>query len=592
MSELTRRGAEHFAEDFRGSSDPATSETQRANLWKWIAQKRWPIALLALAILALRIVYVLHFRIDSDEPQHLHVVWGWTRGLLPYRDLFDNHAPVFQALCAPLFWLLGERADIILPMRLAMLPLFAVTIVCVLRIVVSFASPRVAVWSAGLAALYPIYFLNSVEFRPDQLWTAIWMVTLTVLVSGRPTVRRAFLAGVLLGLSFAVSMKSVLMLAALGSAVLLTFLIGLGIGGMRGRWSGLAKCAAAALAGMVIVPALVILIFIALGVGREMAYCILQHNILSGNTSPDSSSKLVLRIVCWLPVAIGGGIAIGLLKLPAPRRLRLCFSYLASAFYYIYLVSAWPVLTAEDFLPFAPAMALWSGPLLLWLYDRGLRALGASHPLTALPLLLCEVAGIFAIQLPWVDHAQHKIGLVADTLRLTTDRDLVMDSKGETIYRRRAYYYVLEKMTLARIKNGSISNDIIERLIDQRVPLATLRRIPDNAKRFIQQNYVPIAWRLRVLGQEFPPRNQRPHGPINITVRIPARYTFVTPDGPLPGKLDGVEINGPCDLEEGPHELTVSPQALGKIVMIWSPALERGYSPFAPIRPDFTTPQD
>jgi hypothetical protein len=60
----------------------------------------------------------------------------------------------------------------------------------------------------------------------------------------------------------------------------------------------------------------------------------------------------------------------------------------------------------------------------------------------------------------------------------------------------------------------------------------------------------------------------------------------------LPGKLDGVEINGPCDLKEGAHELTVSPQALGKIVMIWSPALERGYSPFAPIRPDFTTPQD
>jgi hypothetical protein len=477
-------------------------------------------------------------------------------------------------------------------MRMAMLPLFAITIVCVMRIVASFASPRVAVWSAGLAALFPHYFLDSVEFRPDQLWTAIWMVTLTVLVSGRPTARRAFAAGILLGLSFAVSMKSVLMLAALGSAVLVTFLIGLSTGGVRCHWTVPPKYVAAAVMGMVIVPALVVLVFCALGVGREMYYCVVRHNVLSGNADPHATSKLLLQIVCWLPVAIGGGIAIVLLKLPAAQRLRLCFCYLASAFYYIYLVSAWPVLTAEDYLPFAPAMALWSGPLLIWLYDRGLRALGASHPMSALPLLLCEVGGILAIQFPWVDHAQHKIGLVADALRLTSESDFVMDSKGETIYRRRPYYYVLEKMTLARIKNGSIRNDIVERLVADRVPLVTTRRMPDNVRHFIQENYVPIAWRLRVLGQEFPPRNYRPRGPIHFTIQVPARYVFVTPEGPLPGKVDGVEINGSCELKEGPHELVASPQALGKIVMIWSPAVERGYSPFAPIRPDVSTPQD
>jgi hypothetical protein len=202
------------------------------------------------------------------------------------------------------------------------------------------------------------------------------------------------------------------------------------------------------------------------------------------------------------------------------------------------------------------------------------------------------VAGILAIQSPWVDQTQDKIGLVADALRLTSDDDRVMDSKGETIYRQRPYYYVLEKMTMARIKNGSIPNDIVERLVDQRVPLVTLRRMPENVRHFMQQNYVPIAWRLRVLGQEFPPRSQRPRGPIHFTIRIPARYTFVTPEGPLPGKLDGVEISGPCELKEGPHELVASPQALGKIVMIWSTALERWYSPFAPIRSDITTPQD
>ena len=67
----------------------------------------WAAALLLTAGLVLRFFYIWHFRIDSDEPQHLHVVWAWANGMLPYRDVFDNHAPVFQALCAPPFHLLG-----------------------------------------------------------------------------------------------------------------------------------------------------------------------------------------------------------------------------------------------------------------------------------------------------------------------------------------------------------------------------------------------------------------------------------------------------------------------------------------------------
>src|SRR5258708_11531830 len=92
---------------------------------------RWLAAAIIGVGLVLRLLYIWHYRIDSDEPQHLHVVWAWTRGLLPYRDVFDNHSPLFQALYAPLFYLLGVRADILLPMRVAELPLFAATIYAV-----------------------------------------------------------------------------------------------------------------------------------------------------------------------------------------------------------------------------------------------------------------------------------------------------------------------------------------------------------------------------------------------------------------------------------------------------------------------------
>src|SRR5437762_10194405 len=62
---------------------------------------------------AVRLVYDLRLRVDTDEPQHLHVAWTWTQGLVPYRDAFDNHAPLFHLAMAPLVAAFGERADLL-----------------------------------------------------------------------------------------------------------------------------------------------------------------------------------------------------------------------------------------------------------------------------------------------------------------------------------------------------------------------------------------------------------------------------------------------------------------------------------------------
>ena len=69
------------------------------------------LVLFGLALLLAKVRAAWCYRVDSDEPQHLHVVWGWSHSApTQYRDLFDNHAPLFQLLCAPLFRALGERA--------------------------------------------------------------------------------------------------------------------------------------------------------------------------------------------------------------------------------------------------------------------------------------------------------------------------------------------------------------------------------------------------------------------------------------------------------------------------------------------------
>jgi hypothetical protein len=70
------------------------------------------------------------------------------------------------------------------------------------------------------------------------------------------------------------------------------------------------------------------------------------------------------------------------------------------------------------------------------------------------------------------------------------NRHYVMDSKGETIYRRRPFYYVLEGLTGGRMKAGLIPDTIPERLVETQTPLATVRRMPRVAADFIRKNYI------------------------------------------------------------------------------------------------------
>src|SRR5260221_7106362 len=175
--------------------------------------ERLAFVALAMVCLAIRAMAFLRYRFDSDEPQHLHVAWGWTAGLVQYRDLFDNHAPLFHILMAPILKVVGERPDVLLCMRAPMLALFAVVVWGTYLLGRRMYSARVGAWAALLLALYPTLFLKSLEFRTDNLWNTLWIVALLLVTSALPG--RFFLTGVavgtIIGLAFCVSLKTSLL---------------------------------------------------------------------------------------------------------------------------------------------------------------------------------------------------------------------------------------------------------------------------------------------------------------------------------------------------------------------------------------------
>jgi hypothetical protein len=543
--------------------------------------------LFALMIL-IRIVNILHYRFDSDEPQHLHVIWGWTRGFVQYRDLFDNHMPLFHIALSPIFGLIGERATILYGMRFILLPMYFVAAWCTYKIGVALFSRRAGVWAVVLSGFYTGYHLISLEFRTDNLWAPLWLLCLTVLLAGPLTVRRALVAGLLLGLCFGVSMKSVLLLLSIGVAALLTLLL------VRRRNLALSRthlvqCIAAFVVSTATIPATMMIFFAFKGLWRDFRYCVFDFNFLLLGASQNSLRRIIhltLTVVIALPIFVyvarrmirstgGAGLAF-----------RRVFIVMVCAAYFFAFKIFWPVRSHDDDPPFYPLVAvLCSGALLAastrliglkWNAGQLLRR----FPLPAF-LAVGEMFVLVAIQPIWKDKSKRETDLLRNVLTLLEPGDYVLDCKGETVFRPRSVRAVYETITKSAIQRGLILDNAPQRCVETHtcvVATTLIRTFPRDTSRFVRANYLKVTNNLRIAGKELKPSTTNPLR-YDFEVTIPASYEIISPNEEVSGTLDGIRYNGARFLAAGSHTFDSSSPS-GGLVLLWSQAVHRGFTPF------------
>jgi hypothetical protein len=542
------------------------------------------ISFLALAALALamKVLAIYHFRSDSDETQHAHVIWGWVTGHLQYRDYFDNHMPLFQMLCAPIMALLGERSDIMIWLRWALFPLYLVSLWCVFRLTEVLYSRRVAPWSALLAGVLAKFFYTSTEFRTDQLWTAFWLLSLVVAVSGKFTVKRALGMGLMLGLAGAVSVKTVPLVVALGTAAV----VAMALGRWHGERPGVAPTAgrlAAMTVGMVIPPAVTIYYFVWRGAFWIMYYCVIAHNLVPGLKRWGKFSLHqwyyplslpLLAVYAWL-----------IFRQTPDRRLaiRRTLILLTPWFYLSILASYWPDITREDDLPYIPLVPLSLFPLLLLAGSVVRNARWRRSLLTyGLPaVVLGELLVTFKTHNIREDRLRVTTHNLADVLELTKPGDYVMDDKGDYVFRTRAYYWVLEPITKARVRMGLIHDNIPQRMIETGTKLCSLQcgRPGSRFAQFMMANYVPFDPQTRdmgVLGKVIGRDAEGGTYPFDIV--IPQMYAVVNETGKVAGELDGKPYTEPVWLGAGSHVFHRT-EGGGRVDIFLKDAYSKGFSP-------------
>src|SRR5450432_3532550 len=73
---------------------------------------------LFLFALVLRVALTIDREVDIDEFQHLHSAWMLSQHYVLYRDVWENHTPLFYYLLLPLFRWCREGPDLVLTARL------------------------------------------------------------------------------------------------------------------------------------------------------------------------------------------------------------------------------------------------------------------------------------------------------------------------------------------------------------------------------------------------------------------------------------------------------------------------------------------
>lgn len=500
------------------------------------------------ALLALRLVLIFRYRFDSDEPQHMHVAWGWAQGLMQYRDVFDNHMPLFHLLSAPLFWWMGESPAVLFAARLAVVPLFVASVALAYAIARSLFDRRTALWGALLAAVFPPFFLGTIEYRTDDLWVVFWLAAVLFLVLRIPPRARCVLAGLALGLAFAVSMKTVLCALALGAAAIATRLLMK----RRGRWKDLVPRLALTGGVAAVIPGMIAAAFAAAGAWKPFVYGVFLHNRI-----PYEHSWRLLWFVPLYPLIRTIAVRMARAEDDAEAIRRRLFVFLSASIFLALLAVFWPMVAMESYLPFYPLACVLITPLIL---RRG-RELIPAMVVTAM------IAAVVVTGEPWKNRARPEVVLLHEVLELTRPADMVMDLKGETLFRRRPYWLVLEAITNAKYRLGMLQDRIAEVLVQTRTCVVASTKLPPRARRFVEGNYLPWG-HLWIAGRPF---TFAPGSATVVNINVPAEYVVIAGGRVAHASVDGIAVRRGIHLAPGLHSIVLRLPCRGALV--WSGAM-------------------
>ena len=160
-------------------------------------KRRWEkVLFLFTGSMLIMISYSIRFRLlqmnkfNPDEFEHLHTAWCITKGLIPYRDFFEHHTPLFYYFLAPLVRLfqvetsVDDAISMIFFARTAMWMMTGGIVILTFYLGLAWRGWHVGLISAVFLMNAVMFLEKSLEIRPDVFALLCWMGSLVFLIYG------------------------------------------------------------------------------------------------------------------------------------------------------------------------------------------------------------------------------------------------------------------------------------------------------------------------------------------------------------------------------------------------------------------------
>lgn len=451
------------------------------------------------AALLVRFAFMALARIDSDEPQHLHVAWTWSQGLVQYRDVFDNHFPLLHLLFAPLMAIAPESSSVFSLARIAIAPFAIACSWLVYVIAKQFLDKNAALVAAIAFSVLPPWLPKSIEFRNDTLWIFFWLASIALVLK-----KKHALGGVAAALCLLASVKALPLLLAHALAIAAQRFV--------------VRDATRFAIGVTVPLAATALFFLLQGALDDMLYATLSYNA----ALPVHAGRRLGGALAF--AAIAPALAIRsphILERAHPLVVHLA---LFASWYTVVLLCFWPLLTPRDFLPLIALAAI------------GLAALRVSPALVIIAATVASVAYTRPADTP-------RRAIVDTAVKLAAPNEVVFDLKGETVFRRRAVFPIYETVGQALTDNGTLEDRGPEELAARGccVAIRDASWIPPRTRAFLNAHFVD-AGAMRVCGTKT--------RATKFTIAVPQTYAVIAEK---PVTIDGVPYDGPRFLAAGEH---------------------------------------
>ena len=509
------------------------------NLYYWI------LSVLLSISLFVRFFLTFFRRLNADEFQHLHASWMVHLGYLPYRDFWENHAPLLYFLFAPVLAFFGEGIPAVLAARTILSLMGLAIVVLVYRIARLDHDRNTALLAILVLSFSEIFLQKTIEFRTDQFAVFFWLISLYFCFRSFPVKKNSLLliAGFFLGIGMLFSPKALLCFTA--SAILIAIQD-------LSQFAGIVKRLIYFFLGFLLPIIPLALYFYAQGA----LSLLVESTVLQNLSYPDTrgpSFLLLPQNVGFLLLAFAG------IYLSIRNRTPLLL--ILPAFILLCILIFWmPSTFSQSALTFVPIFAVYAGVALkesiAWRSHSNFKnSLFLMFTLTTaflVPVIALYLRDGFAItNKDQSDRLQY-------ILKNTKQEEAIFDGNAAYVFRPQAYYYgSLVEGIRHQIDRGEIQESIVDSLKKHSCRIVIyddrVSGLPEPIQNFIRSNYLPTGqYDIFVAGKKLSAENFSGNGAV-FSIELPFVYTIQTTT--VNFRVDGKPYRKPIFLNRGKHQI-------------------------------------